>query len=45
MDASWEKTFVQIFHEFGAKPTKAEKRARRTVEDAVSADRAKRARV
>lgn len=45
MDASWEKAFVQIFNEFGAKPTKAEKRARRTVEDAVSADRAKRARV
>ena len=30
MDASWEKAFIQIFNEFGAKPTKAEKRARRT---------------
>ena len=44
MDASWEKAFTQIFREFGTKPSQAEKRARRAVADAVSADRAKRAR-
>ena len=45
MDASWEAAFTQIFNEFGMKPSKAEKRARREVADAISADRAKRARV
>jgi len=44
MDASWASTFTRIFEEFGAKPNKAEKRARREVAEAISSDRAKRAR-
>jgi hypothetical protein len=44
MDASWASAFTRIFDEFGAKPNKAEKRARREVAEAISSDRAKRAR-
>ena len=44
MDASWASAFTRIFDEFGVKPNKAEKRARREVAEAISSDRAKRAR-
>jgi hypothetical protein len=44
MDVSWASAFTRILEEFGANPNKAEKRARREVAEAISSDRAQRAR-
>ena len=42
--AGWHDAFEHIFDKFAPRPSKAEKRARRAVDDAIEGERAKRAR-